>query len=454
MTDSWYDQEHKQELIETRRILENFWRTKIEKDDIKAVEGFKNFLKREFKDSPEKQKEIDILFQEAMDGSIGFQSFCSALQTSPLRLIYIMNYSEKIGPGKTFQGIDVEGEPHRIQQRDIQNLREYMQDKGISASISLRDSASGMLVTPDFPENKSSSSFAIHSVGKVFTGMLVLQLVTEGVLEEKHLTEPLKIDFIKSLPLPEKVQNHLIENKITLHQLMTHKAGVGDYLDNYFEDIQKELKQNGSSPVIKRPDDFLRYADDKLFEVGKEHYSNLGILLVGLAIQHAYKSKCEPCEYDDILYKYILRDAGISSLSPWKPKNGITNPDDPLSAHVVGGPAGGYWTTSQDLAKFGEWIYERSRDTRMKELISKYGQEFYNPEQDLISHTGLIPSSSACLTVSLKTGAVVATLSDQPENAIVLDVQVRKHVLSASDSPKSETPSSPADESHLRFSNR
>ena len=68
----------------------------------------------------------------------------------------------------------------------------------------------------------------------------------------------------------------------------------------------------------------------------------------------------------------------MPSFSPWKPKNGRYNLQDPVAPYLAGSPAGGYWTTAHDLAKFGQWVYKKSTsDPVFRSLIEKYGQEFY-----------------------------------------------------------------------------
>lgn len=98
---------------------------------------------------------------------------------------------------------------------------------------------------------------------------------------------------------------------------------------------------------------------------------------------------------------------------------------------MVGSPAGGSWITAEDLAKFGQWIYKQVKaDAGLELLMQKYGQEFYDAKSQAVYHPGGGPSSSAWLSVSLKTGAVVATLSDQPAMAGDLHM-VQRHVFAS-----------------------
>lgn len=105
----------------------------------------------------------------------------------------------------------------------------------------------------------------------------------------------------------------------------------------------------------------------------------------------------------------------------------------------MGGPAGCYWATVEDLSKFSMWLYERSKQPAFMELIKKYGQEFYNDKTKIIEHPGHISnlpgsptgSASAMFSLSLNTGNTVITLSDQSSDiATHLETIIRKNVYS------------------------
>jgi len=186
-------------------------------------------------------------------------------------------------------------------------------------------------------------------------------------------------------------------------------------------------------PVIKQVTDFLPFVENKTYPIGKERYSNVGLLLVGFAIEQAYERKFnKTVGYNDILLQYIIKKVGMPSFSFGKPKNGEYNLEDPIAPYLVGSPAGGYWTTAEDLTKFGQWLYKKSiSDPAFKTLIDKYGQEFYHSDTQTMAHFGAIPSSSAVFSVSLKTGATIAILSNQPLGlASDLNTMIQTHIFS------------------------
>ncbi len=415
---SWWEIE----LSEKRQVLETFWWERVIRLNQNSVDSFKkHIINTHFPKSPQWEKKIDKLFSDAVARKIDFDGFFAELKYLPMIHIRTMANAENI----PLPHANVIIEPKlEIQDNDLINIKRYMVERGMTGSVSFGFGDKG-IITPDYSDG-SKCCYAMHSVGKVFTGMLTLVMIQKGIILEKELTEPLSQDFIESLDLPMSLKTHLLENKITLHQLMTHKAGLGDYLGKYGDAISQ-----GTIPEMNRAEDFLQFAEIKTYPVDKEKYSNLGILLVGLAIKHAYEKKHGPCEYDQLLSKYIVDKIAMPSFSSKKPDQNVKyNLEDPIAPHIAGSPAGGYWVTTEDLAKFGQWIYQScQKDPTLEELIKKYGQEFYNEEHNMISHGGAISSSSAFLSVSLNTGAVIATLSDQPDMAFELNSMMQTHVF-------------------------
>ena len=414
----------KMELAEKRQLLEMFWNERVVAFNPASVEAFKNeIIRAHFPKDIGWDQKIETLFLKAKESQISFDPFFNVLKHLPMLHVEAMAKFEKL----TALMPEVKLEPKStVAATDIINIKRYMDETNIRGAVSF-GFANSTLNNPHYSD-ESHHVYAMHSVGKVFTGMLTLQMIQQGVIPEETLSQPLDPDFIGLLPLPESTKKHLRDNEVTLHQLMTHRAGLGDYLENYC----KALEQ-GRRPNMQRAEDFLQFADEKTSPVGEEKYSNLGILLVGLYIKHAYAKKHGELEYHEILQQQLIDKVGMPSFSSQKPaENAQFNAHDPLAGLIAGSPAGGYWTTAEDLAKFGQWIHQQCHlpESNLHELIQKYGQEFYDAKSDSITHNGNIPSSSAHLSVSLQTGAVIAALSDQDVGALSLSAQIKNHVFS------------------------
>ena len=121
-----------------------------------------------------------------------------------------------------------------------ENLQSYIDATGFSGSMVV---SQGSKKYESHSENvESNTSFATHSVGKLFTGVLTIEALRQGILEEDQLHQPVRLEQSVLDKLPENVRERL--KTTTLHQLMTHKSGLGDYLDNYIVHPEIPLNPN------------------------------------------------------------------------------------------------------------------------------------------------------------------------------------------------------------------
>ena len=306
--------------------------------------------------------------------------------------------------------------------RAKQELKQYLQDLGFSGSLTLQDSNHIPFSAASAGIN-STTPFSIHSVGKVFTGILVLRLIHLGKLDKEVLDKPVQLAPSVIEGLPKNVQRHLKENGITLRQLMLHEGGLGDYMEKYIRAIRLALESKTEPPQINSLEDFVKYAEETTYAIGEDHYSNLSLLLVGLSIEYFTKSP-----FDALLHEYVITPAKIEHFSSHKPEDAKVNPSDPVAEHLCGSSAGGYWTTSTDLCQFGAWICQECRDPAFLQLMEAYGRGFYSSGQ--LYHDGLIPSASACLCVFPEHDVVIAILSNKNyPGAIEMNTAIKAHVL-------------------------
>lgn len=557
MPGKWRSKESQDEE-EARRvrleILDQFWSTCILNRNQRSIDNVKSFIKGY---PPEKwnDKEIsreqwsstvDSNFQSIQDGNLD--------QTLFLKLFEHLSDGDilEIDKGEGF-GIAKQNTPREeiitpLMGEDEKDIAEYMDDSGMSAVASL--GAEGTTTTLCTNGNDEESIFSIHSVGKIFTGMLVLSLVEQGVLQEEDLNKPIQISESAKAKLPASIVNRLAE--VTLHDVMVHKGGFGDFVGNYAADVKSSLEKTSEQPKIEDLEDFLLYGNgcglikiaseqenlqfdeispllknrngiifhkDNLFYVdqnrksiepivvpegkkeaqevydffktllsqrednicqiatpeelervtsltGRTHsseqlsaagtarYSNLGSLLVGLAVEHAYaeyqKQHAGPLlSFNDMLREFIQKPAGMAILTDRSPEGAKVNTSTtipeptPEAPHLVANPSGGYWTNVSDLRKLGEWLYQKCHNPDFGRLVETYGQEFHL-DHDTLGHKGENPSASAMLSVSLRSGRVIAVLSNSSRtDAHVLEASIRKNVFSRPVSSISPTDTHP-----------
>ncbi|MDU0370011.1 serine hydrolase domain-containing protein [Hymenobacter endophyticus] len=133
--------------------------------------------------------------------------------------------------------------------------------------------------------NTPDTRFALASITKQFTAIAVLQLAERGQL---RLTDKLS-QYVPGVPNG---------NGITLHQLLTHTAGLAlDFEELYL--VHTDATTDSALAFIRRqPVQFAPGA-----RIG---YSNVGYFLLGLVIE-----KASGLRYGTYLQRYILNVAGL-----------------------------------------------------------------------------------------------------------------------------------------------
>jgi CubicO group peptidase (beta-lactamase class C family) len=192
--------------------------------------------------------------------------------------------------------------------------------------------------------NTIDTTFHIASVGKMFTAVSIAQLVNAGKLSYS--------DTVASV-LPE-YPNREVASKITIHQLLTHSAGLGTFFGS-----------PGFVPgktYLNSSEEIAVYQDEKLFfEPGwRWRYSNASFSLLGAIIE-----KLSGKSYIDYIRENIFDPLGMRKTyaSPDDASVFYTqSPRDPLGlepymgdrALVTGKPSGfgGGFSSARDLFTF------------------------------------------------------------------------------------------------------
>ncbi|MFH1700340.1 MAG: serine hydrolase domain-containing protein [Candidatus Zixiibacteriota bacterium] len=196
--------------------------------------------------------------------------------------------------------------------------------------------------------NRMNSRFNIGSIGKTFTAVAIMQLEQAGKLK---FSDPLSM-FFPDFPYPEK-------DLITIHHLLTHTSGLGDYLEHndYRCQMSSLHKIEDALPLV--------YDQKPEFQSGEQFsYSNSGFLLLGAIIE-----KVSGKTYPEYLEEYIFKQAGMN-------ESGIIFYDEVLTNRTIGYTknwdgtftantcvvpppcsAGGLSTTARDLLKFDQALY-------------------------------------------------------------------------------------------------
>lgn len=287
--------------------------------------------------------------------------------------------------------------------------------------------------------NRVDTKFNLGSMNKMFTAVAVLQLAEKG-----------------KLSLEDKVGKHIpdypnkdVAEKVTIHQLLTHTSGMGSYFN-------KDYMEASKTRFKKVRDYFPLMANEKLaFEPGARwQYSNSGFMLLGAIVEAASGQ-----DYFDYVREHIYKPAGMTNTDAYEMDQdtpnlaiGYANPgrsgapaQNNLYLHVVkGGPAGGGFSTVEDLLKFDIALRQHKLlSQKYTELLytgkveaggpnRKYAYGFGESREGgtrIVGHSGGFAGINSQLDIYLDLGYTVAVMSNySPPAAGRIADRVRKRL--------------------------
>jgi D-alanyl-D-alanine carboxypeptidase len=258
--------------------------------------------------------------------------------------------------------------------------------------------------------NRVDTRFNIGSMGKMFTAVAVAQLVDRG-----------------RLAFDDALTRHLPEYPVgaaradTLHQLLAHTAGVGDFFGEAFFYAAKDR--------FRTVDDLVPLVRDaaRAFEPGQRWgYSNGGYVLLGAVVERASGRS-----YAEYVRENIHEPAGMTAtdagaLDEIAPNLAggythlavrYTNPGIALGPApsprrsnqymipMTGGPAGGSYSTVGDLVRFAGAL-------RGRVLLPAGPAETVLAGERVVGHNGGAPGISGQLDAYPDADYTVAVLSN------------------------------------------
>jgi len=207
--------------------------------------------------------------------------------------------------------------------------------------------------------NRVDTKFNLGSINKVFTQILIGQLIQQGKLTlEDHL--------VKHFP---DYPNHEAAEKVTIRQLLNMTSGIGDFFGPEFMATPKDR--------IRTLQDYLPlFAVKPLeFEPGtKNRYSNGAYVVLGVIIERLTAKS-----YYDYAREQIFRPAGMLNTDYFEADvptsnlaSGYSQRKDDVGPGAQskrrnniytrparGSSAGGGYSTAEDLLKFANALHER-----------------------------------------------------------------------------------------------
>ncbi len=272
--------------------------------------------------------------------------------------------------------------------------------------------------------NQLDTKFNLGSMNKMFTGVAIAQLAQQGKLS---FDDPVG-KFLPDYPNAE------VAEKVTIHHLLTHTSGMSDYWEELFDARFWEIKtvQQLADLTAEKPLDF---------EPGAQfQYSNAGPVVLGLIIE-----KITGQSYYEYVRENIYQPAGMINTDCYEIDKPVPNLAigytrmnydgsrlgdgwrNNLMMHAgKGGPAGGGYSTVEDLLRFDialrghKLLNETYTDTVITGKVEmmphmKYAYLFGDEDVEgerIVGHNGGAPGISAQLDMYWTSGYTVAVLAN------------------------------------------
>jgi CubicO group peptidase (beta-lactamase class C family) len=267
--------------------------------------------------------------------------------------------------------------------------------------------------------NQLDTRFRIGSMNKMFTAVSILQLVQAGKIK---LTDPLG-KSVTDYP------NQDVATKATIHHLLTHTGGTGDFFGPEFNAHRLELKTLNDYLAL--------YGKRALqFEPGSRwEYSNYGMLLLGVVVERVSRQS-----YYDYVAEHIYKPAGMTrsgsepeseavpdrSIGYMRAQGSGARTPNTDTLPYRGTSAGGGYSSVGDLMRFADALMRHQLlNVENTELLitgkvdsgggRRYAYGFEDGRKGstgAVGHSGGAPGMNGDLRIYPQSGYVVAVLAN------------------------------------------
>jgi CubicO group peptidase (beta-lactamase class C family) len=270
--------------------------------------------------------------------------------------------------------------------------------------------------------NRIDTKFNLGSMNKMFTGVAVAQLVEKGKLSYEDLAGK----YLDSTWIQKETAE-----KVKIKHLLTHTSGLGSFFNDTYEKTSRLLLReiDDWKPLVK---------DDKpKFEPGSRwSYSNTGMFLLGVIIE-----KASGMGYYDYIREHISKPAGMINSDCYEmdrpvpnlaigyykkyTENGFDWYNNIFLHTVKGGPAGGGFSTVEDLFRFARALMGNQLVSKESvELLTTSKPHLNSPDygygfgiskigdETIVGHSGGFSGINSTLQIYKKSGYIYAIMSN------------------------------------------
>ena len=299
----------------------------------------------------------------------------------------------------------------------------------------LYSAARGMASKRYSVANNLQTKINLGSMNKMFTATAIMQLVEQGKI---RLDDKLS-RYLDDSWLPRK-----ISSRIEIQHLLTHASGLGTYFTDEFYASSKTRFRNLKDFKPLTVNSRLSITPGSDFS-----YSNVGMLLLGAVIE-----KASGQDYYRYIDEHIYAPAGMINSGCYemdqpvpnlaigylRDRKSATGWRNNLYLHVIrGGPAGGCFSTAEDLYHFAmaftafklvnrentELLYS----TKPQFHHAPYGFGFQSggkPQNRVVGHSGGFDGISSNLDIFLDGGYIAVVLSNYDGASVPVVVKLRQ----------------------------
>jgi CubicO group peptidase (beta-lactamase class C family) len=204
-------------------------------------------------------------------------------------------------------------------------------EEPVTIAMGLADRAAALPIHP-------GTRFGTASTTKLLTGLTVARLVDRGAVRYDDRLIDLVADDLRPLDL---------DPRVTLHHLLGHTSGVGDYADEYTDLRYEAIWERVPSTTIRGPRDMVSLMRDlpRTGDPGEApRYNNGAYVLVGIALEEVTGRAFPDLVRTEVFVPLGMTASGFWALDAVEPDVAIGYvPPEPDAAQ---GSLGASWRTN------------------------------------------------------------------------------------------------------------